>query len=153
MNRRSFFLSCGVAWYAARWLPAVGEDSYQTEAQMLARRRLLESVRRLGTEGWRPREGTVVMTLPVGEARLVPVMLARGNRYLFLCHFRPSGAQVQLTVLDSQRRLVGTGPPLGDSGYVGVEFSPAVSGRYFLRLNLPADSPADAALALGYLFK
>ena len=153
MKRRAFLLTCGAACLACGQSLAVPDESFQNEAQLLARRRLLDSMRRLGTEGWRPRDGTALMSLPAGETRLIPVMLAKGNKYLFLCHFRPSGAPLELTVLDSERKLVKTEPPIEDSGYLGIEFSPPVSGRYFLRLHMGPEAQTDAALALGYLFK
>ena len=148
-RRRLLTVAAGLCSARAESLSAGPEPV--TESLSMARRRVLETSRRLAADGWKVREGLFTAHLKPGQTIVVPVHLIEGVQYLFAGVSRPSDRAFSFDLLDADGRLLAAALSMDDARTDAVLHTAAVSALCHVRLRtLPRSLPADIALLYVY---
>ena len=120
-----------------------------TDAEVEARRIVLELAGAFSNDGFKLRDGVAMGSLEPGKAKLVQVNLYAGNEYWFSLAASGGAKKVAVTVFDETGKKIDS-EPYQEGVTAAAGFSPDVSGPYFVKVELVEGTTSSFCLLYSY---
>lgn len=144
MNAR--LLSCLLAALAA--VPAA-RPADSSDAEVEARRRVLELAGAFANDGFKLRDGNWTGAIKPGEPKLIQVNLYAGNEYWFSVAATDPAKKLTVKVFNELGEDMEAEPYAGDRT-AAAGFAPGASGPYYIKIEETEGGPASFSLLYSY---
>ncbi len=121
-----------------------------TDAEVDARRIVLDLAGAFTNDGFKLRDGVVMGSLETGKPKVIQVNLYAGNEYWFSLGAAGGAKKVAVTVFDETGKKIDA-EPYQEGATAAAGFSPEASGPYYVKIELVEG--ASGAFCLVYSYK
>ena len=121
-----------------------------TDAEVDARRIVLDLAGAFTNDGFKLRDGVVMGSLETGKPKVIQVNLYAGNEYWFSLGAAGGAKKVAVTVFDETGKKIDSEPYQGEAT-AAAGFSPEASGPFYVKIELVEG--ASGAFCLVYSYK
>jgi hypothetical protein len=120
-----------------------------TDAEVNARKNVLDLAGAFTNDGFKLRDGHWVGEIRPNQRTLVAVNLYAGNQYWFAASAPEEGKRVSVDLFDETGHPV-TAEHLDENGRAAAGFSPKDSGQYFVAIGVPDGNATSVCLVYSY---